>query len=71
MRQIKYYKVVEAETPDELQEMVTTFIVKAGWEPAGGVSVCAVHAQWENERKGYTECDTTYTYAQALVKYEV
>jgi len=51
------YVILDAETPDELEKAVGNML-DAGFEPMGGVAVC--HYQWENERKGYTESDTTY-----------
>jgi len=80
MAKIKYYKVVEAGSAQELQRMVN-YCIDAGFEPIGGVSVCVLHTTWENERKGYEESSTYnthvhiipaishYTYSQAVVDY--
>ena len=68
MAKIKYYKVVEAGSAQELQRMVN-YCIDAGFEPIGGVSVCVLHTTWENERKGYEESSTDYTYSQAVVDY--
>lgn len=68
MAKIKYYKVVEADSAEELQQRINNCI-KAGFEPIGGISVCVHHTSWENERKGYEETETSYTYCQAVVDY--
>lgn len=39
-------------------------LIKDGWQPIGGISI--LHHQWENERKGYTEEETTFY--QAILK---
>lgn len=62
---MKNYRILSAETPAELAAMVTEQL-NDGWVLAGGVAVCAVFRSWENERKGYTESETDYTYAQAM-----
>ena len=65
MAKIKYYKVVEAGSAEELQQMVNNCI-DAGFEPIGGVSVCVLHTaiveQFPTKYAGYT-------YSQAVVDY--
>lgn len=59
------YQVVTRETVDDLMLAVNAFIHQKGWKPLGAVT--AVFRSWENERKGYTECDTLW--AQAMVRH--
>ena len=61
------YQVVIATNPREFEELVTGQLA-AGWICQGGVSVCAVFETQENTRKGYTEHNTDYTYAQAMIQ---
>ena len=61
------YKFVSEERGSTLEETVNNLIAD-GWKPLGGVSVCAVHHTIENERKGYTEHETEWVYAQAMTR---
>lgn len=61
------YVIVGAEDAKVLDQLVNNAIAD-GWEPQGGVACCAVFQTWENSRKGHTESETMYTWAQAMVK---
>lgn len=61
------YVILGAEDAKVLDELVNNAIAD-GWEPQGGVTCSGVFQSWENERKGYTESETNYTWAQAMVK---
>lgn len=61
------YQIVEAADSDTLVARVNDAIGQ-GWLPLGGVAVTAVHRTWTNERKGYDESDTDWTYSQAMTK---
>ncbi len=56
------YKVIEAHSTEDLEEKVNGSM-EAGFTPLGGVQV--VYATWENDRKGYSESETTFY--QAMV----
>jgi hypothetical protein len=60
------YQVFVRGTAEELEKAVNAAIAE-GMKPQGGVSVAVLHHQWENERKGYTESSTDYSYVQAMV----
>ena len=60
------YEVLESDSAVGLSEMVNKHIGE-GWSPMGGVAVAVLHKAWENERKGYTESETIYTFAQAMI----
>lgn len=60
------YQTVEKETGTALDDAVNDLIAE-GWEPIGGVAIAAVFSSYENERKGYTESETNYTYMQAMI----
>lgn len=60
------YCVLERDSLQDLSEDVSDFLHK-GWRCQGGVA--AIHFQWENERKGYTESETSFY--QALVRDQV
>lgn len=62
----KQYKVLSASTPETLEAIVNEHL-EAGAELVGGVAVSSRYESWENERKGYTESNTEYTYAQAVL----
>lgn len=59
------YKLVTGETAEELEQAVNALCEK-GWEPFGGVAVAMCFKQLEVERKGYTDNEVVYQYAQAL-----
>ena len=61
------YKFVSRENGEELEEAVNESI-QHGWVPIGGVSVCAVPTIIEHERKGYTEHEIEWVYAQAMTR---
>jgi hypothetical protein len=61
------YTIVGCEDPKILEKLVNDAIAD-GWEPLGGVAVASCFKTWENSRKGYTESETDYTWAQAMVK---
>ena len=61
------YAILEAGTAYKLCELVAADLA-AGWKPQGGVAVCGVFRTWENARKGYTETETDWLYAQAMVR---
>ena len=61
------YVILGAEDAKVLDELVNKAIAD-GWEPQGGVACSGVFQTWENSRKGYTESETSYTWAQAMVK---
>lgn len=65
-KEIKYYKIVTADSADELQSMVNNNI-EAGFVPIGGVAVVMDSYSWENERKGYTETEHETMFTQAMV----
>lgn len=59
------YQVVTRENIEDLMLAVNAFIHQKGWTPIGGAS--PVFRSWENERKGYTECDTLW--AQTMTRH--
>jgi hypothetical protein len=59
------YQILTATTAKELAALVNEQIAR-GWAPCGGVSASTYYAQWENERKGYTESEERTEYAQAM-----
>ena len=59
------YRILEADTADELENRVVDAL-DHGWALLGGVSVARSFAGWDDEREGYTECSTGFTYAQAM-----
>lgn len=61
------YQILVSHDSDALAEKVRTAI-DGGWHPLGGVSVAVVFESYENERKGYTESSTDYTFTQAMTK---
>lgn len=61
------YEILGADDIKILESEVRKAIAD-GWEPVGGVSVASHFEQWENERKGYTESETRYTFVQAMIK---
>lgn len=61
-----WYEILGADDLKNLEVEVQKAI-DDGWEPLGGVSVTSHYASWENERKGYTESETVYTYLQAMI----
>lgn len=63
---MKKYKVLAASTAEELEAIVNEHLA-TGAELVGGVSVSSHYESWENGRKGYTESNTEYTYAQAVM----
>jgi hypothetical protein len=63
------YVVAEGDNAHELGIAVAEWL-ELNYRPSGGVSVCVVFRTWENERKGYMESETEYTYSQAMVLIE-
>ena len=61
------YKFV-SESRGEVLELSVNNLIALGWAPLGGVSVCVVHSAIENERKGHTEHETEWCYAQAMTR---
>ena len=61
------YQVVVRGEATELAEAVST-LVSQGWSLQGGISVTGWIDRWENERKGYSESETTVLYAQAMIR---
>lgn len=61
------YEIISRDDQAKLAEAVNEYLA-AGWELQGGVSVASHFASWENSRKGYTESEHFYIFAQALVK---
>lgn len=61
------YRLIVEDDRQKLENSVNGAIAD-GWVPQGGVSVSGWYASWENERKGYTESETTVVFAQAMTK---
>jgi hypothetical protein len=61
------YVILGAEEAEALDKLVNDAIAD-GWEPLGGVAVATCFKSWENSRKGYSESQTDYTWAQAMIK---
>ena len=61
------YKFVTRDCGEELENAVNASI-QHGWVPIGGGSVCAVPLIIEHERKGYTEHEIKWVYAQAMTR---
>ena len=49
-------------------EVAVNKLVAEGWQPLGGVAVSSFFSSWGNERKGYTESESCYTFAQAMTR---
>lgn len=61
------YEILGADDLKNLESVVRDALAE-GWEPLGGVAVSSHYARWTNERKGWEESETRYTFLQAMVK---
>ena len=61
------YKLVSESHGHTLEESVNT-LIRTGWVPLGGVAVAVMHSAIENDRKGCTEHETDWVYAQAMTR---
>ena len=59
------YKIIVSGCAETLEMQVNEAIAN-GWKLFGGISVAQSFQSYENSRKGYTEHDTEYTFAQAM-----
>ena len=59
------YEIYVIGTAEGLADKINEALA-AGWKLHGGVSVAQSFETHENQRKGYTETDTDYTFAQAM-----
>lgn len=66
-RTIPSYRVATGASREQLEANVAGLMAE-GYRPTGGVSVAVLHTTWENERKGYTESDTDWVYAQGMYR---
>lgn len=57
------YKVIEADSPEDLETAVKALMQKAGWKLQGGVSVAACAVAKSND-----EIVAAWKYHQALIK---
>ena len=60
------YIVYVANSADSLTKIINEAI-SLGWKPIGGVSCSQSFETYENHRKGGTDYQTEYTFAQAMV----
>ena len=66
-RAIPSYRIATGASRQQLEAEVSV-LLSEGYRPCGGVSVAVLHMTWENERKGYTEIETDWVYAQGMYR---
>lgn len=59
------YKVIHCSNSEEL-EIEINKLIQEGADLVGGVSISSHFESYENERKGYTESNSEYVFAQAV-----
>lgn len=62
---VRTYKVIHCSSSEELERQINS-LIQAGAELIGGVSISSHFESYENERKGYTESNSEYVFAQAV-----